>query len=385
MDILCQARPKPALPFAGRFKVIDFSLSNCVYFGIDDIAVLTDYQRSHLADYLEQWSLANAKSTGLRTLEPGNGSYEGTADAVYQSLGYLAERGVERVLILAGDHVYKLNYNGMLAFHQRVNADVTVAVTPVPIEQAHRFGTVNLATDGRILGFQEKSPAPQSNLASMGIYVFNKDILAERLTEDASDRGSQHDFGYSILPRMVKQDRVFAYMFDGYWQDIGTVGAYYEANLELIRVQPSFSLDGKFPVLTFEPRLLPSRLDKQANIRNSLVSPGCVIRGRVENSILSPGVWVGEEAVVRGSVIMGGVSIARHSLVDHCVLDEGVNIGEFCNIGDGCITVLGKGVAIPPKTSVDGNYGQSPQIVTFGQQGRRRLEHARREAYCHSG
>jgi glucose-1-phosphate adenylyltransferase len=370
MDILCRVRPKPALPFAGRFRVIDFSLSNCIYSGLSDIAVLTDYQRYHMADYLRQWHLVNARSTNFRILEPRNGSYKGTADAVYQNLNHLDKRMVDTVLILAADHVYKLDYRQMLAFHQAVKADATVGVIPVPIEQAHRFGTVTIDADGKISDFLEKSPMPRGNLASMGIYVFNRNVLAARIIEDARDPTSRHDFGYSILPRMVKQDRVFAYRFKGYWQDIGTIEAYYEANMELTKGQPRFGLNGTSPILTRQQHLSPSCIGKQASITNSLVSPGCVVRGRVENSVLSPQVWVDEQAIVRNSVIMGNTFIGRHSVVDCCVLDEEVKVGDYCYLGFGSslvpggqgITVLGKGVTVPPHTAIGRGCKISPHV-----------------------
>jgi glucose-1-phosphate adenylyltransferase len=216
----------------------------------------------------------------------------------------------------------------------------------------------------------EKSLTPQSNLASMGIYVFNKGILTERLIEDAGDPLSQHDFGYSLLPNMVKQDRVFAYRFNGYWQDIGTIEAYYDANIELTKEQPSFSLNGTYPILTQEQRLSPPYIGKQASIKNSLISPGCVIRGCVENSILSPQVCVDEQAVVRDSVIMENTYIGYHSIVDHCVLDEEVNIGKYCCVGfgpnltpsDPDVTVLGKGVNVPSYTTIGQGCKISPHI-----------------------
>jgi glucose-1-phosphate adenylyltransferase len=370
MDILCHIRPKPALPFAGRFRVIDFSLSNCFHSQISDIAVLTDYQRSYMADYIRQWHRFNAHSTNCSVLEPGAGSYLGTADAVYQNLDYFYKRNVNTVLVLAGDHVYKLDYRKMLAFHREVNADVTVGVIPVPLEETHRFGTVTLDTSGRITDFLEKSPISRSNMASMGIYVFNRRILAERLIEDAGDQTSRHDFGYSLLPDMVKRDRVFAYQFEGYWQDIGTVEAYYEANMELTKEQPCFSLNSATPVMTQEQHLSPPCICGQASIINSLVSPGCVVKGRVENSVLSPKAWVDEGAVVRNSVIMGNAFIGRHSVVDHCVLDEEVKIGDYCYLGFGSslipgncdITVLGKGVTVPPHTAIGRNCKIMPHV-----------------------
>ncbi len=370
MDILCHLRPKPALPFAGRFHVIDFSLSNCIHSVITDIALLTDYQRSHMAGYLKRWNLINARSESICALEPRTGSYKGTADAVYQNLDYLQRQDASRVLVLAGDHVYKMDYRRMLAFHEQVKADVTIGVVLVPIEQAHRFGTVTVDAEDRIVDFVEKARTPQSNLVSMGIYVFNKEVLSKYLAEDAAQPDSPHDFGYAIMPKAVKRERVYAFKFDGYWQDIGTVEAYYEANMELTCPKPSFSLDGSWPVFTEEHSSMPPRMSHQGSIQNSLVSPGCVVKGRVENSILSPGVWVEEQAVVRNSVLMADVFVGYHSVVDRCVIDEEVNIGKLCYVGFGAglisgdwdITVLGKGSAIPSHTAIGRNCKILPNV-----------------------
>lgn len=359
MNVLCHERPKPVMPFAGKFKVIDFTLSNCVYSEINDIAVLTDYQRSSMANYLSRWNMAN-KLKSLDILEPKKGSYKGTADAVYQNLTYLQKHSARNALILAGDHIYKMEYRKLIAFHEQTNAAVTVAVIRVPIEEAHRFGTVTINDNGEIVEFVEKSRYPRSNLASMGIYVFNVDVLARRLMEDAGRSDSSHDFGYSILPDMIGKDKVCAYEFNGYWKDIGTPQAYYDANMELIRKQPSFSLNTTRTVLTRHLELPAPRISQQGVVVNSLLSPGCIIKGYVENSILSPGVFVDEKAEIRDSVLMPDVSIGYHSVVDACVLDEEVNIGKLCYIGFGkslvsgnCdITVLGKGVTVPSHTAI---------------------------------
>jgi glucose-1-phosphate adenylyltransferase len=360
MDILCYLRPKPALPFAGRFRVIDFSLSNCIHSRITDIAVMVDYQRAYMADYLKVWHAANGGAASLSTLPPQAGSYAGTADAVYQNLDYLGKQGSATVLVLAGDHVYKMDYRRMIAFHQMVQADVTVGVVRVPAEETHRFGTVTVDGENRITEFVEKSSSSKSNLASMGIYIFNKDLLARRLREDAVEVDSPHDFGYAILPRMVKRDRVFAYEFSGYWQDIGTMEAYYEANMELLVPRPRFTLDSDWPIFSESSMLPVCRANKEGNIVNSMISPGCIIKGHVENSVLSPGVYVAEQAVVRNSVVMADTHIGYHSVVDRCVLDERVNIGKYCYTGFGAglipgnweITVLGKGVTVPDCTAI---------------------------------
>ena len=372
MDILCHVRPKPTLPFAGRFSVIDFTLSNCVYSGIDDLAILTDFQRSHMARYLRAWGLSNAVRT-LRVLDPVTGSYKGTADAVFQNLQYLQELNAQNVLILAGDQIYKMDYREMIALHEQTGADVTVGVTRVPIVQAHRFGTVSLGEGGEILGFVEKSGSPLSNLASMGIYVFNIDILAQRLSEDAIQLNSPHDFGHAIIPSMVGRDKVIAYEFTGYWQDIGTPQAYYAANMELVRAEPGFSLNGTRPVLTQRVDLPPPRVSGQAVVVNSLVSPGCLIKGYVKDSILSPGVMVDERAEVWNSLVMSNTFIRYHSVVDTCIIDEEVNIGKQCYIGfgnshpagGGDITVVGKGANVRPHTVIRRNSRVSHHADTL--------------------
>ncbi len=360
MDILCQTRPKPVLPFAGRFRVIDLGLSNCIHSQVTDIAVLVDYQRENMTRYLKDWRAANGSNSNLRILPPGVGSYAGTAGAVYQNLSYLEKQEGDKVLILAGDHVYKMDYRKMIAFHQMMNADVTVGVVRVPIEETHRFGTVMVDAENRIKEFKEKSPTSQSTMASMGIYIFNKELLTRRLSEDAREPDSLHDFGYSILPRIVNIDRVFAYEFKGYWHDIGTVEAYYEANMELLMPQPRFTLDSDWPILNDSSILPVYRASKEGGIVNSLISPGCVIKGRVENSVLSPGVHVAEQAIVRNSVLMADTSIGYHSVVDRCILDERVNLGNYCYAGFGTglfpgtpgITVLGNDVTVPDRTAI---------------------------------
>jgi glucose-1-phosphate adenylyltransferase len=362
MDVLCHVRPKPALPFAGKFNVIDFTLSNCIYSDINDVAALTDYHRSYMARYLGEWALSNDMRT-LEILEPKTGSYKGTADAVFQNLPHLNKLNAQNVLILAGDHVYKMDYREMIAFHERTKADATVGVVRVPIEEAHRFGTVSLGDGGEILEFVEKARNPRSNVASMGIYIFDADILAQRLAEDAVRPNSLHDFGYAILPGMVGRDKVNAYEFTDYWRDIGTPQAYYAANMELICTQPRFSLDGTQPALTQRLGLPAPYISDRAVVVNSLVSPGCVIRGYVKNSILSPGVLVDERAEVWNSVVMANVRIGYHSVVDTCIVDEKVNIDELCYIGfgnpllarDDDITVVGRGVNVPSHTVIRRN------------------------------
>jgi glucose-1-phosphate adenylyltransferase len=369
MGVLCHARPKPSLPFGGKYHVIDFCLSNCIYSGIDDIAVLTDYRRAYLADYIVRWRAAHASHANLRVLEPKNGSYHGTADAVYQNVAPIGKNRAETILILAADHVYKMDYRQMLAFHHSVGADVTVGVVPVTLEQATRFGTVEIGAGNRITAFYEKSVTSWSNLASMGIYIFSRKALEACLAEDAVRPGSSHDFGYSVLPEAVQKHRVYAYRFTGYWQDIGTINTYYETNLELVRGRPLLSLNGRSPILTAELPTAPSCTGRQAGIVNSLVSPGCVIRGRVENSVLSPRVWVDEGAVVRDSIILENTFIGRDSIIDGCILDEWVKVGVRSYVGlghvsdatDENITVVGHGTTIPSHTIVERKRKSAPE------------------------
>jgi len=370
MGILCHHRAKPLLPFAGTAHLIDFTMSNCIHSHIQDIAVLTDYQWPAITSYFNEWSTVSSKAGNLRLLKPNDGSYLGATDAVYQNIGYLERHNASLVMVLAGDHIYKMDYQRMLAFHMRMRADVTVGVVTVPIEQAHRFDMVTTDDSGRMVRFSEKPELSQSNLASMDIYVFNKHVLIKCLAEDAQLPYSPHDFRHAIMPRIVRRDKVAAYWFDSYWQDIDTPQAYYESNMELLNPKPSFSLNGILSVPSGSNHVPPARKSQEGSIENSLVSPGCVIKGRVENSILSPNVWVEENAEIRNSIVMANSFIGYHSVVNQCILDEGVNVGKFCYLGLGGtgtsenwnITVLGEGVTVPPHTAIGHNCTILPHV-----------------------
>jgi len=380
LSVLAHERAKPAVPFAGKYRIIDFTLSNCVNSGINSVAVIPQYNPRSLALHIgvgKPWDLDRVVG-GVTMLYPFVGTdgemhwYSGTAEAVYHNLSFIRSRRIDEVLILSGDHVYTMHYEEMLEVHHQQRADITVGVTEVPWSEANRFGKLALDNTNRVTAFEEQPAQTKSNLASMGIYVFSKKVLAERVIEDAGDQTSRHDFGYSLLPEMVKRDRVFAYRFEGYWQDIGTVEAYYDANMELTKEQPCFSLNSATPVMTQEQLLSRPCISGQASIINSLVSPGCVVKGHVENSVLSPQVWVDEQAMVRNSVIMGRTFIGRHSVVDRCVLDEGVKISDYCYLGFGSslipgdcdITVLGKGVTVPPHTAIGRKCKIMPYVET---------------------
>jgi glucose-1-phosphate adenylyltransferase len=370
MDTLCYLRPKPLLPFAGKYRVIDFTLSNCIHSKISEIAVLVDYQRESMAAYLDGWHAVNGVATGLRILPPKADSYAGTADAVFQNHAYLETRESDTVLVLAGDHVYKMDYRKMIDFHRKTKAGVTIGVVRVPLEEAHRFGTVAIDGAGRVKEFKEKSSASSSNLASMGIYVFDKDLLLKRLYEDTIETDSLHDFGYNILPRMLQTDRVFAYEFKNDWHDIGTIDAYYQTSMELLRPRSHITLDKGWPVLNENIFMPEFKMNQEGSIVNSLISPGCIIEGRVENSILSPGVKVDEQALVRNSVIMAGARIGYYSVVDGCIIDENVNIGKFCYVGFGAgvssqnlkVTVVGKDVSVPDHVAIGRQCNVKPGL-----------------------
>lgn len=359
MDIFCQVRPKPALPFAGKYRFIDFCLSNCIHSQITDVAVLVDYQRGQLMNYVEHWQNENAAKSTFSLLEPEeNGFYAGSTSAIYQNVDYLRRHPANRVLIMPSDHAYKMDYRKMLAFHEMSKADVTIGVVPVPLAEAHRFGTLTLGKDGYVTEYIEKPDIPRSNVVSMGIYIFNKELLLKKVIEDANEPTSVHDFGYSIFPGMVGKERVYAYKYDSFWRDIGTIDAYYSTSMELTGKKPPFTLNGAWPILTCE-NTTALKSFSQGNIENSIVSPGCIIKGRVENSILSPGVRVDEQAVVKNSILMSNVSVGLHSVIESSIVDEEVNIGEFCYVGFGNdhnriaeYTLLGKGASVSSHTAI---------------------------------
>jgi glucose-1-phosphate adenylyltransferase len=363
MGVFCQRRAKPSLPFAGSVRVIDFTLSNCVHSLIDDINVLTDYQRESMTGYLFRWASFNNVKDTFRILEPGNGSYLGTADAVYQNIERLENNPSDTVLVLAGDHVYTMDYQKLLAFHRQTGADATIAVIPVEYEEASRFGIVTVDGRVRISSFIEKPDNPPSRLGSMGIYAFKKRVLIERLKEDARREDSLHDFGHVIIPNMVGRDKVAAFRYNGYWRDIGTPGAYLRSNMDLLPENPALRLGGFRNVLTGHQHTEPSRTSSRARIVNSIIGSGCVIEGTVENSVISPGVHIGKQAVVRNSVIMTGSAIGYHSIIDTSIIGEQSTIDEWCIIGfggaatmsGGSVTMLGDNVAVPPYTAIGRN------------------------------
>jgi glucose-1-phosphate adenylyltransferase len=379
LSVLTAERTKPAVPFGGRYRVIDFTLSNCVNSGIYQVAVLTQFNPRSLVEHIgngKPWDLDRKAPKGVWLLQPflsrtERDWYKGTADAVYQNLYFVAERKPQEVLILSGDHVYTMRYEHLIEYHRLKDADVTIGVVEVPWEQASRFGIVTMDDEGQIIEFAEKLQQPQNNLASMGIYVFNDDILLECLEEDAQREESGHDFGKDILPEIIGKYRVYGYLFRGYWRDVGTIESYWQANMDLIVDLPQFNLyDRETLVHTLPADAPPVKLGPKAQVSRSLVEPGCIINGVVENSILSPGVYVEEDATVRDSIVFSNSSICRGAIVDRCIIDKQVYISSGCYIGYGdnyipnpeepenlsCgITVVGKGVRVPAGVKIGRN------------------------------
>ena len=347
LSLLSQKRAKPAVPFAGKYRIIDFALSNCVNSGITNVAVLTQYRPHSLHDHIgigKPWDL-DRQQGGVFLLQPYIGNqesewYQGTADAVYQNLDFIMEARYDYVLILAGDHIYRMDYGPMIAFHQQHNADVTMGAVVVPIEEGHRFGILETDAENRVIDFEEKPANPRGTLGSMGIYVFSRETLAnilindEQETEDGSPV-KRHDFGHDIIPAMLEREqRVYAYPFTGYWQDVGTIQSYWEAHMELLSERPVFDLyDPSWVVHTRSEERPPASLQGNAQVRNSLISHGCIIKGTVEHSVLSPGVIVEEGAQVRDSIILFDTVIGSGSVIDRAILDKEVVVGQNCHVG----------------------------------------------------
>jgi glucose-1-phosphate adenylyltransferase len=338
LSILSEERAKPAVPFAGKYRIIDFVLSNCVNSGVYNVQVLTQYQPTSITEHVgvgTPWGLV-PPDRKIRLLQPfpaperGRDWYKGTADAVRQNLDSIEAEDADYILILSGDHVYKMDYRPMLEAHQKNRADVTLAVTPIAEQELYRFGTVVVNKKGRAIKFQEKIRKPESNLASMGVYIFKKELLRDLLQSTTDD-----DFGRHIFPKLVDKSKIYTYTFDGYWRDIGTVASYWQANMDMISMPPSFLYDADWQIHTKEFETAPSRISATANVVDCLLSGGCIIGGHVEHSVLSPGVRISRGAVVRDSVIMYNTSIGRDSVVDRAILDEGVVVQENCVIGFG--------------------------------------------------
>ncbi len=373
LRVLTVKRAKPAVPFAGKYRMIDFPLSNCVNSGIFDVVVLTQYRPHSLNEHIARgrpWDLDRSFSGGVQLLQPYKGHYDtdwyvGTADAVTQNMNFVRRGSPDYILILSGDHVYEMDYNRLIEWHQTHEADATVCTIPVPMDEASRYGIVDIDSEFRVRSFIEKPANPPGNLANMGVYLFSLDVLDRYLEEDRQMRNSSHDFGKDILPRMVASDlRVFAYPYNGYWIDVGTVDAYWAAHMDLLETPPSLDLNDRTWIIHTRSEERPSvHIHNGANIINSMITDGSVISSgaTVERCVVSPGVFVGPGAVVRDSIIMTDTYIDAGAVVERCIIDKYVHVGanahvgELKAVGDLGLTLIGKNTEIPPDFRISRN------------------------------
>ncbi len=357
---LTQKTAKPSVSYGGKYRIIDFPLSNCINSGVDTVGVLTQYRPLLLNEYVGNglpWDLDRTWG-GVQILAPYQGQtggdwYKGTANAIWQNMDFINRYDAKYVLILSGDHIYKMDYNKMLAYHKETGADCTIAVLDVPLEEASRFGIMSTNEDGSIYKFTEKPKNPDSTKASMGIYIFTKEKLQAYLEADSKDPSSSNDFGKNIIPAMLAAgEKMMAYSFEGYWKDVGTIQSLWEANMDLLGDNPILSLsEESWRIYSRHNAQPPQYISGDAVVENSSVTAGCEIYGTVKNSVLGAGVYVGRGAVVEDSVLMNGASIGDGSVVRYSILDENVTVGANCTVGedrktaDG-IAVVGAGIRV---------------------------------------
>ena len=359
---LTKQTAKPAVTFGGKYKIIDFPLSNCINSGIDTVGVLTQYQPLALNEYIgngEPWDLDRTRG-GLSVLPPYQGQkasewYKGTANAIYQNINFIKQYNPDYVLILSGDHIYRMDYAKMLEHHKQTGASCTVATITVPIEEASRFGICNTNPDNSIYEFEEKPKNPKNNQASMGIYIFNADILIDYLEADEADENSSNDFGKNIIPNLLNNgEKLFAYKFDGYWKDVGTISSLWEANMDLIGENPILSMsDRNFRVFSRNFARPPQYIGEGAVIDNSLISEGCRISGTVINSVLSGGVVVEKGAIVKDAVIMEDVHVKSGAKVYSAIVDSDTVVESKAVVGvenadKSDIAIVAKGTVVRP-------------------------------------
>ena len=366
LGVLTQKRSKPSVPFAGKYRIIDFALSNCVNSGLFDVMLMTQYRPHSLVAHIgagNPWDLDRAFTGGVRFYQPYKARWEadwysGTADAVQQNFLFVKNGNPDYVLILSGDHIYQMDYDPLIAFHTDQHADLTVATLKVTLEEAPRFGILAATDDYRVTAFVEKPKEPPGTLASMGIYIFNLRVLDRYLLEDSKRKESAHDFGKDIIPRMIKDGlRVFAYPYNGYWVDVGTIDSYWLAHMDLLQHPPRLDLnDRSWIIHTRSEERPPVLIQQGAVVKDSLITDGSIIASgaKVERSVLSPGVYVGPNAVVRESIIFTDSYIEAGAKVERAIIDKKVSIGHNCRIGQidpkaaGLdITTIGKSAQIP--------------------------------------
>lgn len=374
LGILTSNMAKPAVPFGGKYRIIDFPLSNCVNSDITTVGVLTQYQPLELNAYIgngQHWDL-DRNSGGVYVLPPyvkGKGGkwYSGTANAIYQNQMFVDQFDPQYVLILSGDHIYKMDYSAMLQYHIRQQASCTIAVLEVPLSEAHRFGIMNTLEDGRIESFSEKPKQPKSNLASMGVYIFDWALLKKYMQEDAEDESSESDFGKNIIPAMLaKHERLFAYMYRGYWKDVGTIKSLWEANMDLLEDPPLLDLyDPAWRIYSRTPMLPPHYISEDAYVERCMITEGSEVYGHVEHSVLFTGTKVEAGAFIKDSVIMPGAQIRAGARINKAIIDERAIIGANAVVGDelkegitvdnsltGDITLVGYDMSIPEYASL---------------------------------
>jgi len=368
LKVLTEKTAKPAVPFGGKYRIIDFPLSNCVNSGIDTVGILTQYQPLELNEYIgngQPWGL-NKTHSCAQVLPPyerhdkKSGWYKGTANALYQNIDFIDRYNPEYVVILSGDHIYKMDYAAMVEYHEKNNASCTIAVRNVPLSEASRFGILNTNPDNSIYEFEEKPKQPKSTNASMGIYVFNWSVLREALIADEENTASSNDFGKNIIPSLLNAGhKMMAYTFDGYWKDVGTIDSLWEANMELLGKDPEFNIRGdeRSKIYARNSALPSSYIDEDAKIYNSFVAEGSEVYGTVRHSVISVGCTIGEDAVVEDSVVMPGVAIESGAIVRHAILGENSVIRRNAVVGGAYgpkdkkkISVTSKGAVVEENT-----------------------------------
>ena len=370
---------KPNVPFGGKYRIIDFPLSNCANSGIDVVGVLTQYRPLQLNSYIgsgQPWDLDSTRG-GVYILPPyvssgSSGSwFSGTANAIYQNMDFIEMYSAENVLILSGDHIYKMDYSKMIREHREAGADCTIAALQVSAEEAPRYGILEVGEDGFITDFEEKPPQPKSDLASMGIYVFNWEKLREYLIEDEKNPDSDNDFGKNIIPMMLRAgERLHAYRFSGYWRDVGTVNSLWDANMDMLSQDLINLYDPDWPIRARSPIRPPHYSGAESSIVHSIVTEGCVIEGHVENSILSNSVTVGKGAEVNYSILMPGVTIEPGVRISHAIIAEGTTVKADARVGEepngradwglatvGADLVIAENAVVPPGATIYDDYG----------------------------
>ena len=358
--VLTEKTAKPAVPFGGKYRIIDFPLSNCVNSGFDTVGILTQYQPLELNDYIgngQPWGL-NRNFGGVSILPPYASSgkmewYKGTANAIYQNISFIEKYNPEHVIILSGDHIYKMDYNKMLKYHKEKGAECTIAVRDVPIEEASRFGIMNTNEDGSIYQFEEKPKNPKSNHASMGVYIFKWDILKKYLILDEENPASENDFGKNVIPALLNDGcKLYAYTFDGYWKDVGTIESLWEANMDIL--DGTFELkDKRFKIFARNYAQPSTHVATSSKIKNSFISEGCTIKGKIEHSVVSTGCIIEDGVEIYDSVIMPGAIIKNGSVIKHSMIGERAVIDRNSKVGDSPkagepreIAVVGKQVIV---------------------------------------